>query len=50
MKLITVLSVLCGFTIAAEPVVGGMAGAELAPQVKGLVLVEEMNRMACHAA
>lgn len=51
MKLIVILlCVLCGSSIAAEPVVGGLAGAELSQDMKGQVLVEEMNCVACHAA
>jgi len=32
----------------AEPVLGGLSRAELSPELKGVVLVEELNCVACH--
>ncbi len=33
----------------AEPIVAGVNASKLEPELKGLVLIEEMNCVACHA-
>lgn len=35
---------------AAEPVVAGLAAPGLTPELRGLILIEELNCAACHAA
>lgn len=49
-QLLGTLSALCGSTFAAEPVTGALGSVKLPPEVAGLVLVEEMNCVACHAS
>ena len=49
-RILFLLSALCGPAIAGEPVIGGLGSGGLPPAVAGLVLVEEMNCVACHAA
>lgn len=49
-RLLCTLSAFCGSTFAAEPVIGALGSAKLSPELAGLVLVEEMNCVACHKA
>ena len=35
--------------VFAEVIVGGLASSQLDPELKGLVLIEELNCAACHA-
>jgi cytochrome c553 len=44
------LSLIAVFRCDAEPVIGGVGAAELSPELKGTVLVEELNCVACHQA
>ena len=39
-----------GLASAAEPVILGLTADGLAPEIKGQVLIEELNCVACHAA
>ncbi|MBU6327062.1 MAG: hypothetical protein KGQ89_05495, partial [Verrucomicrobia bacterium] len=36
--------------VAAEPIVAGVATSKLDPELKGQVLIEELNCAACHSA
>lgn len=44
------LSLIATSPTAAEPVIGGLGAAGLSPDLKGMVLVEELNCVACHQA
>jgi mono/diheme cytochrome c family protein len=53
---LALLGILClqgnGLSVlsAAEPVLAGLHAESLAPEIKGQILVEELNCVACHAA
>lgn len=46
------LTALCLFTAqaTAEPIIAGLTSATLSPEIKGQVLIEELNCVACHMA
>jgi cytochrome c553 len=44
------LSFIATSPVAAGPVIGGLGAEGLSPELKGMVLVEELNCVACHQA
>ena len=48
-SLVAVGSLLFVIAVSAEPIFPGLIGAQLEPELKGHVLIEELNCAACHA-